>query len=105
MPGEFLDITYLDMTAWDVIGWDLSSLVAQAIPYSQDFSAGLPTGAQGWEYYSYSQGRIQVVGERLRMDEACIFSRIENEKVVMDVRTLTDAQVPVIAAAVRRVVQ
>ena len=47
-----------------------STMVAQAVPYSQDFSSGLPTGAQGWEYYSSNQGQIQVIGGRLRMDDS-----------------------------------
>ena len=48
----------------------ISTVVPQAFPYSQDFSSGLPTGAQGWEYYSDNQGRIQVVSGRLRMDDS-----------------------------------
>jgi hypothetical protein len=44
-------------------------LVAQAVPYIQDFSLGKPTGSQGWEYYSDNEGRIAVVGGRLRMDD------------------------------------
>ena len=43
---------------------------AQAIPYTQNFDAGLPTTAQGWEYYSDNNGRIQVVSGRLRMDDS-----------------------------------
>jgi subtilisin family serine protease len=35
----------------------------------EDFSDGLPSTAEGWEFYSSnSYGRIQVVGGRLRMD-------------------------------------
>jgi len=45
-------------------------IVPQALPYSQDFSSGLPTGAQGWEYYSSNEGRIQIVSGRLRMDDS-----------------------------------
>ena len=41
----------------------------QAVPYSQDFSAGKPDSSQGWEYYSDSQGQIQVVGGKLLMDD------------------------------------
>jgi hypothetical protein len=47
----------------------LVGIATQAIPYAQNFSAALPTGAQGWEYYSTGQGRIQVAGDRLRMDD------------------------------------
>lgn len=42
------------------------------------------------------------LARRLRMDEACIFARVENEKVLLDVRTLTEAQLPIVAAAVAR---
>ena len=42
------------------------------------------------------------LARRLRLDEACVFSRIDNDRVVFDVRTITDAQVSVIAAAVGR---
>ena len=41
----------------------------QPVPYSQDFGAGQPGAAQGWEYYSDNEGRIAVVGGRLRMDD------------------------------------
>ena len=46
------------------------SPVAQAVPYIQDFSLGKPTGSQGWEYYSNNEGRIEVVGGRLRLDDS-----------------------------------
>jgi L-seryl-tRNA(Ser) seleniumtransferase len=38
----------------------------------------------------------------LRMDQACVFGRIEDEQVLFDVRTITDAQAPVIAEALGR---
>ncbi|MGD0743856.1 MAG: L-seryl-tRNA(Sec) selenium transferase [Verrucomicrobiota bacterium] len=40
---------------------------------------------------------------RLRLDRACVFGRIENDRVCLDVRTLTDEQVPLVAAAVGRI--
>ncbi len=46
-----------------------SNIVAQAAPYTQKFSSTLPTGAQGWEYYSTNEGQIQIVGGRLQMDD------------------------------------
>ena len=49
--------------------------------------------------------KAQELARRLRMDDACVFTRIENEQVVMDVRTMTDAEVPVVAAAVGRATQ
>ena len=39
------------------------------------------------------------LARRLRLDEACIFSRIEDDLVRLDMRTLTDEQVPAIVAA------
>jgi L-seryl-tRNA(Ser) seleniumtransferase len=38
----------------------------------------------------------------LRLDDACVFTRIEDEQIVMDVRTITDDQIDPIAAAFRR---
>jgi len=43
------------------------------------------------------------LARRLREDEACIFTRIEQEQVLLDVRTLTEEQIPLIAAAVQRI--
>ena len=43
-----------------------------------------------------------MLARRLRTDEACIFSRIENDRVLLDVRTVHDDEVPAIAAAVAR---
>ena len=44
-------------------------LLLNAVPYMQDFSLGKPGGVEGWEYYSDNEGRIEVVGGRLRMDD------------------------------------
>jgi L-seryl-tRNA(Ser) seleniumtransferase len=43
------------------------------------------------------------LSRRLRLDEGCIFARIEADQVCLDMRTLTDHQVPVIASALRRI--
>ena len=43
------------------------------------------------------------LAKRLRMDEACIFGRIEADLVRLDLRTITEEQVPAIAAALRRI--
>ena len=45
------------------------------------------------------------LGKQLRLDAACVFSRIEDDLVRLDMRTLTDAQVPAVAAALGRVVR
>ncbi len=43
------------------------------------------------------------LARRLRLDGACVFGRIENDRVCLDVRTLTDEQAPAVAAALGRV--
>jgi hypothetical protein len=43
------------------------------------------------------------LSRRLRMDEACVFGRIEADLVRLDVRTVTDGQLPAIAAALGRI--
>jgi L-seryl-tRNA(Ser) seleniumtransferase len=47
----------------------------------------------------------EELARRLRLDEACLFARIERDQVLLDVRTLTDDQVPLVAAAVGRAAQ
>jgi L-seryl-tRNA(Ser) seleniumtransferase len=42
------------------------------------------------------------LARRLRTDDACIFTRIEDEQIVMDVRTITDDQIDTIAQAFAR---
>ena len=40
-------------------------------PQQQQFTGASPPGSfQGWEYYSTNEGRIQLVGGRLRMDDS-----------------------------------
>ena len=43
------------------------------------------------------------LARQLRLDRACIFGRIENDRVCLDVRTLTDEQLPLVAAALGRI--
>jgi L-seryl-tRNA(Ser) seleniumtransferase len=43
------------------------------------------------------------LARRLRLDDACVFTRIEADRVRLDMRTLTDGQVPAIVAAFGRV--
>jgi L-seryl-tRNA(Ser) seleniumtransferase len=40
---------------------------------------------------------------RLRLDSACVFGRIADERVWLDVRTLTEEQLPLVAAALGRI--
>jgi L-seryl-tRNA(Ser) seleniumtransferase len=59
----------------------------------------------GWAVTIEAEGiEPGELARRLRMDEACCFSRIENERVTLDVRTLTDDELPALAAAVGRCV-
>jgi L-seryl-tRNA(Ser) seleniumtransferase len=44
------------------------------------------------------------LARRLRLDEACVFGRIEDERVLLDARTITEEQVASIAAALGRTV-
>jgi L-seryl-tRNA(Ser) seleniumtransferase len=46
--------------------------------------------------------KAQELARLLRMDDACIFARIEDDKVMLDVRTMTDEQIAPVAAAVAR---
>ena len=43
------------------------------------------------------------LARRLRLDAACVCTRIEHEQVLLDTRTLADAEVPLVAAAAGRV--
>jgi len=43
------------------------------------------------------------LARRLRMDDACIFTRIEDDRVMLDARTITDKQVATVADAMGRV--
>jgi hypothetical protein len=45
------------------------------------------------------------LARRLRLDQACIFSRIENDLVRLDMRALTDQQVPAVVEALGRIAQ
>ena len=67
-------------------------------------SGSLPTEAIPSVTVSVSVPGLSAseLARRLRLDEACVFSRIEDEVVRLDMRTLTDAQVPALAAAIGR---
>lgn len=45
------------------------------------------------------------LARRLRTDEACVFGRIENDAVHLDLRTVTDEELAAMAAAMGRVLQ
>ena len=68
-------------------------------------SGSLPTEAIPSLVVSVSLPDLSPVelGRRLRLDRACIFGRIQDDCLLLDVRTLTDEDVPAIAAALSRV--
>jgi L-seryl-tRNA(Ser) seleniumtransferase len=78
------------------------------IAESQAFlgSGSLPTEALASFVVTVSLPEMSAaeLARRLRLDRACVFGRIENDRLCLDVRTLTDEQVPAVAAALGRVV-
>ena len=77
------------------------------IAQSQAFlgSGSLPTEAIPSFVVTLSVPEMSAseLARRLRLDRACVFGRIENERLCLDVRTLTDEQLPAVAAALGRV--
>jgi L-seryl-tRNA(Ser) seleniumtransferase len=70
-------------------------------------SGSLPTEALPSARVSVSVPGLSAseLARRLRLDKACIFSRIEDNLVRLDMRTITDEQVPAIAAAFGRITE
>ncbi len=70
-------------------------------------SGSLPTQAIPSVMVSVSVSGLSAseLARRLRLDAACVFGRIEADRVRLDLRTVTDAQVPAIAAALARISQ
>ena len=70
-------------------------------------SGSLPTEAIPSVVVSVSVAGLSAseLARRLRLDDACVFCRIEDDLVRLDMRTLTDEQLPAIAAALGRVAQ
>jgi L-seryl-tRNA(Ser) seleniumtransferase len=68
-------------------------------------SGSLPTQAIPSVMVSVSAPGLGAteLARRLRMDAACVFGRIEDDRVRLDVRTIADEQVAAIAEALRRV--
>lgn len=67
-------------------------------------SGSLPTEAIPSVMVTVSAPGVSAgdLARRLRLDEACVFGRIEDDRVRLDLRTVTDEQVPAIAAALGR---
>jgi L-seryl-tRNA(Ser) seleniumtransferase len=94
----------------------LAEAIAAAAPKASttvsDCVAYLGSGSLPTEAIPSAMVAVAVPGmnaselaRRLRMDEACVFGRIEEDRLRLDARTITDEQVPVIAAAFGRVAQ
>ena len=68
-------------------------------------SGSLPTEAIPSVMVSVSVPGMSAeeLARRLRMDDACVFGRIADDLVRLDLRTLTDEQVPMVAAALQRI--
>jgi len=93
---------------------ELAHLISAAAPKatieiaeSQAFlgSGSLPTEAIPSFVVTVTLPEISAaeLARRLRLDRACVFGRIENDRLCLDVRTLTGEQVPAVAAALGRV--
>jgi L-seryl-tRNA(Ser) seleniumtransferase len=85
------------------------SRVKSGIGESRSFlgSGSLPTEAiPSFEVKIAVPGKsASELARRLRLDNACIFGRIEDDCVRLDVRTLTDEQLPLVAAALGRIAE
>ena len=60
--------------------------------------SSVPTDAKGEKLSAAELSR------RLRMDQAAVFTRIENDKVVLDMRTVAEEQIVPIISAIGRVI-
>jgi len=54
-----------------------------SLPYTENFSSGKPDYLRGWEYYSNYEGRIQVVGGWLRMDDTTYASAYSLNEAIL----------------------
>ena len=70
-------------------------------------SGSLPTQQLPTFLVGVAAGDLKAdeLARRLRLDEACVFARIEGDRVLLDVRTLTDEQVLAVAGAVGRIAE
>jgi L-seryl-tRNA(Ser) seleniumtransferase len=76
------------------------------IAQSQAFlgSGSLPTEAIPSFVVTVSLPEMSAdaLARQLRLDRSCVFGRIEHDRVCLDARTLTDEQLPAVAAAIGR---
>ncbi len=85
-----------------------ASLAAEVVPSESYLGSGsLPMEAMKSFAVKVVSPDIKAseLARRLRMDDAAVFGRIESNAILLDARTLTDAQVPLVAAAVGRSIQ
>ena len=94
---------------------ELAKLIAVAAPNVHtevcESEAFLGSGSLPTEAIASFEVKLAVAGmsafelaRRLRLDAACVFGRIEDDCVRLDVRTLTDEQLPLIAEALGRII-
>jgi L-seryl-tRNA(Ser) seleniumtransferase len=92
----------------------LALAIRRAVPHAQinivDTRAYLGSGSLPEQALPSSGVSLVISGlsterlaEQLRLDPASVFGRIENDQLLLDARTITDAQLPQIAAALARV--
>jgi L-seryl-tRNA(Ser) seleniumtransferase len=83
--------------------------VTTAIQSTQTFlgSGSLPAEAIPSVAVALQSSKVSAdeFAKRLRLDPACVFGRIEAGRLLLDMRTVTDAQVAAIAEAVVRATQ
>ena len=60
---------YAEVGFYRLAGEFISPAIPQNVPYNQDFSSGKPGSADGWEFYSENDGRIEVVNGQLQLDD------------------------------------
>jgi L-seryl-tRNA(Ser) seleniumtransferase len=74
------------------------SLPMHELPTMTVTLSSVPTDAKGEKLSAAELSR------RLRMDQAAVFTRIENDKVVLDMRTVAEEQIVPIISAIGRVI-
>jgi L-seryl-tRNA(Ser) seleniumtransferase len=81
----------------------LTARIVESVAYLG--SGSLPTEAIPSLVVTVSAPGLSAaeLARRLRLDAACVFGRIEADLVRLDLRTITDEQVPAIAAALGRI--
>jgi hypothetical protein len=64
-----------------------------AIPYTQDFSAGKPESDREWDFYRTGEGRIDVVGGQLRMDDTVTGGQYSLNEAILHVNLVGQGNV------------